>query len=396
VGRQTESAIAVGAMAFVVLFGYALARPASESLFLEAYGSAALPRVWIAVAIAIVLAVSAYNAAAATRELRTLMLGAIALSGALLIALLLLRGTGRWASFALYVWKDVHVVVLLECLWSFANLVFSAREARTAYGLFCAAGSIGGISGNLAGGGIAKRLGTVSSLWLVVAVFAIEAVIAMWLAQTTERPRPPARERARLGDLWSMLRSSAYLPMLISLVAIVQLSVNVIDYQFSAVIERTYPAVDHRTEVIGHVYALIDGASLVLQLATAVVLRSIGVAGTLLGIPLALGAALGWFGLAPGFASIAVLKVMSKVLDYSLFRAAKEMLYIPLRYEDKTRGKALADMLTYRVAKGGASLLLAAAIPLGIVGLTSGALLVAWVGVSLVLVGRYRELARND
>ena len=56
----------------------------------------------------------------------------------------------------------------------------------------------------------------------------------------------------------------------------------------------------------------------------------------------------------------------SKAFDYSLFRSAKEMLYIPLSYEEKTRGKALIDMLAYRVAKGGASLLVAAMLALGI------------------------------
>ena len=53
-----------------------------------------------------------------------------------------------------------------------------------------------------------------------------------------------------------------------------------------------------------------------------------------------------------------VVKVASKSLDYSIFRAAKELLYLPLSQAEKTQGKALIDMLTYRVAKGGASVLL--------------------------------------
>ena len=50
--------------------------------------------------------------------------------------------------------------------------------------------------------------------------------------------------------------------------------------------------------------------------------------------------------------------VLAKSLDYSLFRAAKEALYLPLTHRERTQGKAVIDMMIYRVAKGAASLLL--------------------------------------
>jgi len=379
-------------MAFVVLFGYALARPASESLFLEAHGSAALPRAWIAVAIAIVLVVGIYNRIAATRELRTLMFGAICASAISLFAILALHRTGAWSSFALYVWKDVHVVVLLECLWSFANVIFSTASARWSYGLFCACGSLGGISGNLTVGLLAKTLGTIAPLWLLLFVFGVEALLAVWLAHVSGRPRPATVSSVGFGDALRLLRSSQYLPHLVLLIGVVQLVVNLIDYQFNAVVEHAYHDVDTRTAMISRVYAIIDGSSLALQLSTGIVLRAIGLRATLVAIPLVLGAALGSFALVPTFLSVAVLKVTSKVLDYSLFRAAKEMLYIPLRYEDKTRGKAIVDMLTYRLAKGGASVVLAATIPFGAVGITLGVLLGAWLAISIPLLARYHRL----
>ncbi len=38
------------------------------------------------------------------------------------------------------------------------------------------------------------------------------------------------------------------------------------------------------------------------------------------------------------------MRPILKALDYSLFRAGKEMLYLPLSYGEKTRGKALVDI----------------------------------------------------
>jgi len=57
--------------------------------------------------------------------------------------------------------------------------------------------------------------------------------------------------------------------------------------------------------------------------------------------------------------------VASKAFDYSLFRAAKEILYIPLSHAEKTQGKAFVDMMSYRMAKGATSLMLLGLVALG-------------------------------
>ena len=41
-----------------------------------------------------------------------------------------------------------------------------------------------------------------------------------------------------------------------------------------------------------------------------------------------------------------------KGMDYSIFRASKETLYIPFSYDTRYRAKQVADAFTYRFAKG--------------------------------------------
>lgn len=392
---QRRAGAILCALAFVVLFGYALARPATESLFLDVYGSAALPRVWLAVAATAVVVVAVYNRAAARVSLGRVVIGAIVASGGSLALLVALHRAGFSAgTFLLYVWKDVHIVVLLEGLWSFANLVFSTKAARWAYGLFCAAGSLGGITGNLSVGKLAALWGTTGALWVIAPVFVVEIILVAALAQQAGHPRPQARPQAGLGDL-RLIRKSRYLGWMLLMVGLVQIVITLIDFVYNQAIAEAYPAMDERTAVIGRVYAVIDAASLVLQLGTGVVLRSVGLRATLLGIPALLGAIVAAFALHPRFLLMAATKAASKVFDYSLFRAAKEILYIPLGYAEKTRGKALVDMLTYRVAKGGASLLLVGLIALGA---TSAVLpvvillIVAWLCVTLVVTRRHAQL----
>ena len=119
----------------------------------------------------------------------------------------------------------------------------------------------------------------------------------------------------------------------------------------------------------------------------------IGVAGALLAIPTLLGACVMGFVVAPRFAMIAIAKVCSKAFDYSLFRAAKEILYIPLSHAEKTQGKAFVDMMTYRVAKGATSLLLLGLISLsqpGLVGWLTLAVIALWIWITRRLVQNWK------
>ena len=98
---------------------------------------------------------------------------------------------------------------------------------------------------------------------------------------------------------------------------------------------------------------------------------------------------------APGLLPIILAKVLGKSADYSLFRAAKEMLYIPLTYAEKTFGKALVDILVYRVAKGLVSVILLALVAVGrqaMVPWVSAALCALWLLVTLRLLRSYRRL----
>ena len=89
-------------------------------------------------------------------------------------------------------------------------------------------------------------------------------------------------------------------------------------------------------------------------------------------------------------------KTANKSLTYSIFRSAKEILYIPLSYVEKYKGKAIIDMFIYRFAK--------AAIALIIIGLQTVmvmtaikvnyfvmALIVIWIFIVPVLIREYNR-----
>jgi AAA family ATP:ADP antiporter len=321
------------ALAFVVLCSYEVARPACESLFLEAYGSASLPHVWIVVAIVAALVVTVYNRFSASVPLVRLFAIAAGISATLLVVLLqLFQADVPEAAFALYVWKDVYVVVLVEIFWSFANASFAIGTAKWVYGLFCIMGSLGSMVGGKGVGYLAKEWGTAQSLWLVIPLLLLSWLLCVFLkrldAPTQSEQQP---QHSSLQEGFSVLLKSRYLVLILSLIAVIQVVITLVDYQFNVVVEQYTQDTDERTALIGNVYAAISMGSMTLQLATGPILRFVGIPLTLFCIPLILGGAVGMMAAAPRFLATAAAKVVGKCFDYSLFRAAKEILYIQLK-----------------------------------------------------------------
>lgn len=396
-------------MAFMVLMSYAFARPSIESLFVEAHGSKSLPTVWVMVAAVATVTVVIYNRLSTGAGLLKIFGGVIGTTLAALAVILGLRHLGvPGATYALYIWKELYIVFLVEIFWTFANGIYHVKEARWLYGLFLIMGSLGGVTGNLAVGAVARDLGTEAAVWLV-----FPALLASWglsllvgrgleAADTAPTPAPApdaaqtsARDKlARFGEGFRVITGSRYMILLLLLIMVTQVAITLVDYQYNVTLEATYPNMDLRTEIGGQVYAAIDISALALQLLSGPILSFLGVSRTLLGIPVMLGTAVGAFLVAPRFVTMAVAKVASKAFDYSLFRAAKEILYIPLSRAEKTQGKAVVDILVYRVTKGGVSGLLAALLALEIAGLvmtlTMG-VLAMWIGVTWALINEHRR-----
>jgi AAA family ATP:ADP antiporter len=390
-------------LAWVIMLGYAVARPTVESLYLEAYGAKRLPLVWLGLPFAVSVVVAGYNRALARfRVVRVYVLACLisAAAWALLLSGLAARLPG--AVYALYLLKDVYIVVLVELFWTYSNTVFPLKTARWAYGLFCVMGSLGGMVGNLGVGPLAARYGTEPLPWAMPALLLVTAAVVRALAplSTGAVERKDRAEQGGVLDGVRVVRGSRYLLGLLALIAVVQIVITLVDYQYNALVEATFTDPDERTAVIGRVYAAIDVASIVLQVTTGLVVRALGVGRTLLTVPLLLGVSMTLLLALPGFLWMAITKVASKSLDYSWFRATKELLYLPLGYEEKTAGKGIVDVLTYRVAKAAASALLLALVAIEAPAAAAGALALAlagvWIGLTVRIVRGYRALVAEQ
>jgi ATP:ADP antiporter, AAA family len=308
-----------------------------------------------------------------------------------------------YSVFALYVLMETYIVVLVESFWTIANLRYQLKSARVAYGLFLVCGSIGAMGAELLQPTLAHAIGTAQILWFVGPIL---VVCGVWCSQLEParsvapaapakpaQPSPPSVSRRR-G--WAIVLQSRYLWLLVLIVAAAQILINLADYMLVASFEVTYPGEafrDARTGAFATVYATINGAAIALQLLTAPLVGAFGVMRIFIAIPALVGLAMVGASVVPRAFMTSIAFVAAKVFDYSLFRATKEMLYLPLETTAKTVGKSIVDMGTYRAAKAGASLLLLALVPFGtaVVAAVAVALAVVWIVCAIAISPRYRD-----
>ena len=214
---QKVRLLGLSALIFVILASYAIARPATESLFLGAHGADSLPLAWLLVGLGSLAVVLVYNRFAATTDLVKIFGATSAISGIMLVAILsALAADLPGTLWVLYLWKDLYIVVLIEVFWSFANSTVPQERAKWWYGLFCVLGSLGGMAGNLGVGWLASATSTESSLWAVVVLLVIGGIGGISLARWAGvEAKAPERKPSLLAGL-GVLRASRPLCELLS------------------------------------------------------------------------------------------------------------------------------------------------------------------------------------
>ena len=119
-----------------------------------------------------------------------------------------------------------------------------------------------------------------------------------------------------------------------------------------------------------------------------------------MGIPIILGASIIVFLLHPISAIMIFIKISSKALDYSIFRATKELLYLPLARSERIEGKAVVDVMGYRVAKAAASALVLFVTPLVTVpylsSMMAAGLSLVWIYLVYKLMNRHQALTETN
>jgi AAA family ATP:ADP antiporter len=131
-----------------------------------------------------------------------------------------------------------------------------------------------------------------------------------------------------------------------------QLVSPLVEYQYLRIIEVEYTEREARTAILSLLFSVLNAVSITVNvLITPLVLRYLGVLAGLLVQPLALATSTYGFSLHPTLWPAATMKISDRGLSYSINRASKELLYIPVDPVVMYRAKAWIDMFGYRLFK---------------------------------------------
>ena len=159
-----------------------------------------------------------------------------------------------------------------------------------------------------------------------------------------------------------LFRDIPTLRYLAGLIFVTQMVSAVLDLRFSGLVEAALPVQDERTAYFGHFYALLNACAFVFQFGVApLLLHFVSLRIAHLSIPVVHLITCGVLLAYPTLTTGALAYLVFKTLDYSVFRAAKELLYIPLSFDARYRAKEVIDAFGYRASKGMTSGLIALA-----------------------------------
>lgn len=352
-----------GAAAFI-LCGYEVFRSSAQTLFLKAYGKHTLPLGMGMVPIGITLLLYIYGRllsfAGPRRTFRITTLGAMA---TILICYTGIRLGIRPFSFALYLFKESYIVLLIEQIWSFINSRLSRTSARRFNGPITGVAGLGAIAGGSLLQLLAERWGTLHMLPLAACVSLPGLLLAELAYRRYGEPqREPVTDPTAAAPGGSHLglglfRTQRILPILFGLVVCSQLIAAAGEQLFTNNLIDRIPSPDQQTAYSGRFYRTVNLVAMAGQfILTPLILRFLHPALLQVIIPCV---HLVTFSLVLGSPSLERAELaflLFKACDYSLFRAAKELLYVPLSFDVRYRAKEVIDVLGYRFSKGATSI----------------------------------------
>jgi AAA family ATP:ADP antiporter len=250
---------------------------------------------------------------------------------------------------------DIIGVVLVEQFWSLTNSVYTTREGKKWYGFV----GTGGLVGGVVGGSMSAILIKMTPLQTADLLFTAAGTILLIFLLTWVMGRiglycevDHATPLDRVGTSWRTLSRSKYLLLIAAILLFAQLVSPLVEFQFLHAVEAYYPEREDRTAFLSMFFGLLGLVSVGVNLGiTPLIHRYLGVIAGLVVQPLMISLCSWAFLLQSSLLLGSTNKICDRALSYSINRASKELLYVPVDSVLIFQAKAWIDMLGYRVFK---------------------------------------------
>ncbi|HEX4948363.1 MAG TPA: Npt1/Npt2 family nucleotide transporter [Blastocatellia bacterium] len=357
--NEWPTALLMFAYFFLVLAMYMIGKAARDAMFIGSYGALKLPYALVAQAVALSCLVAVYIKF--SRRLNHYKLS--------LIALLSFAGSSfaLWVAncqdnpnliFAFYIWVGVVGAIAPMQVWTMANLIYNAREAKRLFGFVGSGGILGSIFGGFVTRKFAPLVGTENLIPIIVACLLLSAVVLHLIWQRNRQraallENDDEAEEETPQNLWqsaALIGRSRYLRLIAALVAISAMATTVAYVQFSVLARMHIQNTDNLASFFGGMYEGLSWVAFLMQfLFSGRLMNRWGLGLTIFILPLSL-----LFGsvvalMYPTLWAAVLLRGSDQVFRHSIDRSTTEMLYLPIAPEVKIQAKSFIDTVVWRV-----------------------------------------------
>ena len=260
-----------------------------------------------------------------------------------------------------YWFGDLYISLMLAAFFSFLHDTVDLKNAKQLYGFIV----LGAVSGGAVGSTYFRFWEMNNQQWLqmiigIGVVICALAFVAGCLARSIPhhelKPSPNDVPRKKFNaaiEGASLVFKSRYLIAIAGIVGFYEVTSEVLDYQFTAMIERYVPKEDIGSH-FGTVYAIGNVAALIVQLGFSIFAANFPkyrIHWILLVLPLSIALSSLFFILAPILIVGSLLKISDSTFAYSVNQTGRETLYNPLSRQEKYVARAFVEVFVQRTGK---------------------------------------------
>ena len=367
VRREDRRNLAVGFIGLLAITtAHSVMETARDTLFLTSLPAEHLPRAYLAIAVLAIVELKIHEQVLRRVRDRRRLLSASLVFGALVTLgfWALLEELGSWAPFGFYIWTGLLITVVLIEFWLLLDDAVTVRQAKRIFPAIAAGGVTGATFGSLLSEGVLRLASPLALVFTAAAVLALAgATPFLWKSRSvapTDQPSVEPRQSMR----W-LLRDK-YLARILGFVLMGTITLTIVDFVFKSTVAAEIPPAG-LGPFFARFYLGLNTVALLVQLVGAGwLLRAFGAHRSSALLPaLVFGGALG-LAIGPILPFAVALKAVDGSLRHTLYRGAIEVLYLPLDSRRRERAKGLIEVFGHRVGQALASLLIIAAVGVGL------------------------------
>ena len=337
-----------------VVSTFIIGRTVRDTLFLHRVSLDTLALMYVAVSAAVALASWRYSYIADAYRSDKLITGFLLLFCTTVCGFwaLIRFDVGAWVYFGLYIAVEILGAISMMQFWTFANDVFSGRQAKRLFGFIGAGAVLSNIFCGFGIGAVAPFINSedlllVAGLLFVSAIAMVRSIASIAGADLEIAVAQPRRSKLQLGVQGDHVLASRHLRIIAAIVIVTFVTVTVIDYQFKVLVRLSTDDEAKLATYFGYFYAFTGIIASTIQfLVTGRLLERAGIVVALSVLPVAL--AVGATSvlavpLVSALAAATIIKGAENVFRYTVNDATTQLLYVPVPGHRRGRAKAFID-----------------------------------------------------